>query len=161
MFELRLQIGLYDQNLVRKKRTLISNLDLSNIINFQKQRNYGQLQYKEGLSVFEAWFCVFVLCTRCAVCIVQSAYLKIKALTKRTLISNPDLPNLNSFWKYRNSSLIQYKLGLCVFKTYFLGFYHLVELGLPLHFSPVYQTLSIWLGIQFRQRYTQIEDRRP
>ena len=26
MFELRLQIGLYDQNLVRKKRTLISNL---------------------------------------------------------------------------------------------------------------------------------------
>ena len=54
MFELRLQIGLYDQNLVRKKRTLISNLILSNIINFQKHRNYRQLQYKEGLYVFEA-----------------------------------------------------------------------------------------------------------
>ena len=90
MFELRLQIGLFDQNLVRKKRTLISNLILSNIINFQKQINYGQLQYKEGLYVFEAWFCVFVLCTRCAVYIVQSAYLKNLALTKRTLISNPD-----------------------------------------------------------------------
>ena len=25
----------------------------------------------------------------------------------------------------------------------------------------LYQTLSIWLGIQFRQRYGQIKDRRP
>ena len=90
MFKLTLQIGLYDQNLVRKKRTLISNLILSHIINFQKHRNSRQFQYKEGLYVFEAWFCVFVLCTRCAVCIVQSAYLKNLELTKKALISNPD-----------------------------------------------------------------------
>ena len=54
MFKLTLQIGLYDQNLVRKKRTLISNLILSNIINFQEHRNSRQFQYKEGLYVFEA-----------------------------------------------------------------------------------------------------------
>ena len=65
-----------------------------------------------------------MLCTRCAVCIVQSAYLKNLALTKRTLISNQDLFNLNRFKKYRNSSLIRYKLGLYVFETYFLGFCH-------------------------------------
>ena len=70
-----------------KKRTLISNLILSNKNNFQKHRNSGQFQYKEGLYVIEALFYVFVFC---AVCIVQSAYLKNLALTKRTLISNPD-----------------------------------------------------------------------
>ena len=54
MFKLTLQISIYDQNLVRKKRTLISNLILSNIINFQEHRNYTQFQYKEDLYVFEA-----------------------------------------------------------------------------------------------------------
>ena len=39
---------------VGEKRTLISNLILSNIINFQEHGNSRQLQYKEGLYVFEA-----------------------------------------------------------------------------------------------------------
>ena len=39
MFELRLQIDLYYQNLVRKKRILISNLILSNKIIFQKKKH--------------------------------------------------------------------------------------------------------------------------
>ena len=54
MFRLTLQIGLHDQTLVRKKRTLISNLIISNIINFQEHRNSRQFQYKEGPYVFEA-----------------------------------------------------------------------------------------------------------
>ena len=54
MFKLTLKIGLYYQNLVRKKRTLISDQILSNIINFQEHTNSRKFQYKEGLYVFEA-----------------------------------------------------------------------------------------------------------
>ena len=84
MFKLTLQIGLYDQNLVRKKRTLISNLILSNIINFQDHRNSRQFQYKEGLNVFEARFCVF-----CVVYKVCSVYCTI-SLPEESSVNEED-----------------------------------------------------------------------
>ena len=73
MVKLTLQIYLYDQNLVRKKRTLISNLILSDIINFQEHRNSIQLQYKEGLYVFEALFSVlcFLQGVQCIYCTIS------------------------------------------------------------------------------------------
>ena len=59
--------------------------------------------------------------------IVQSASPKNLAVTKRTLILNRDLANLNRLKNIETLGLIQYKLGLYVFeekkKIVFLTFY--------------------------------------
>ena len=60
MLELRLQIGLYDQNLVRKKEDFNIQFDLIYSNQFLELWNPQQFQYKEGLYVLETMFCVFV-----------------------------------------------------------------------------------------------------
>ena len=60
MFKLTLQIGLYDQKLVRKEDFGIkSDLICSNPF-LKYKKNPQQFQYKEGLHVLETMFCVFV-----------------------------------------------------------------------------------------------------
>ena len=73
MFKLTLQIGLYDQNLLRKKRTLISNLILSHIINFQRHRNSRQFQYiTKRVYTFLKLDFVFLCCVQGVQCVLYN-----------------------------------------------------------------------------------------
>ena len=81
-FKLRLQIGLYYNNLVKKEYFLIkSDLIQSNkLLKLQKQQT--SLIQRRSIR-FGNYVCVFVQCTRCEVCIVQSANLTNLVITGR------------------------------------------------------------------------------
>ena len=85
-FELRLQIGFYDQNLVRKKEDFEIKSDLFWQNTFLKLWKLKFIIIQFGSVRF--WSIFLCFCVRYKVCIVHSAKLKNLALTKRTLISN-------------------------------------------------------------------------